>query len=103
MAEFIKVAAVEDIPVGSVKSVWAHGRRIAVCHTEDGFFAVADECSHDYSPISSGQLRNGEIVCPRHGARFDIRTGEAKAPPAVIGIDRFEIKIQDEHIFVSVD
>ena len=103
MAEFVKVASVEDIPEGKMKSVRAGHTKVVVCHLKDGFFAVADECSHDYAPISTGQVKDDEIVCPRHGAKFDIRTGAVKAPPAVTGIDIFETKVEEGNIYVLVD
>lgn len=102
MGNFVKVAAVEEVPVGGVKSVSAGNRRIVVYHAEDGYYAVADECSHDYAPISSGRIDDGEIVCPRHGARFDLKTGEAKAPPAVVGIDTYEVKVEQGNILVRL-
>ena len=103
MAEFVKVASVEDIPEGKMKSVRAGHTKVVVCHLEDGFFAMADECSHDYAPISTGQVRGDNVVCPRHGAKFDIRTGAVKAPPAVAGIEIFETKVEEGNIYVLVD
>lgn len=102
MEKRLKVGAVEEIPIGSMKSVSVGNRRIVVYHAEDGFYAVVDECSHDYAPISTGRVRDGEIICPRHGARFDIRTGEVKAPPAVVGIDTFETKVEQGNVFVLI-
>ena len=103
MGEFVKVAAVEDIPEGTMKSVQVGHTKVVVCHLEDGFFAVVDECSHDFAPISTGHVRGDNIVCARHGAKFDIRSGTAKAPPAVIGIDIFETKVENGNIYVLVD
>ena len=103
MGEFVKVATVDDIPVGEMKSVRARHARVVVCHLEDGFFAMADECSHDYVPISTGWVRGDNVICPRHGAEFDIRTGAAKSPPAVAGIDVFETKVEDGDVYVMVD
>lgn len=102
MKEYLKVATVDEIPVGSMKSVAVGNRRIVICHAEDGFYAMADECSHDYAPISSGHVSDDQIVCPRHGARFDIKTGEVKAPPAVVGIDTYETTVEEGHVFVML-
>ena len=103
MAEFVKVASVDEIGVGEMKSVRAGRTKVIVCRLEDGFFAVADECSHDYVPLSSGQVSGGNVVCPRHGAQFDIKTGEVKGPPAVARIDTFETKVENDDVFVRVD
>ena len=71
-----------------------------VCRTAARFFVLADECSHDSAPISDGELRGEEVVCTRHGARFSLLDGSATAPPAVVGIDRYEHKIEDDYIYV---
>jgi 3-phenylpropionate/trans-cinnamate dioxygenase ferredoxin subunit len=102
MKEYLKVATADEIPIGSMKSVAVGNRRIVIYHAEDGFYAMADECSHDYAPISTGHVSDGQIVCPRHGARFDIRTGEVKSPPAVVGIDTYETRVEEGHIFVML-
>lgn len=102
MAEFKKIACVSDIPEGQMRSFEIGYDRIVVCHTAKGFFALADECSHDSGPISEGKISGDEIVCPRHGARFNVLTGDVTAPPAVVGIDVVEIKIENDDIFVAI-
>jgi len=103
MAEYTKVAAVDEIAVGKMKAVRVGHTNIVVCRLEDGFYAVADECSHDYAPISTGRVRGDEIVCPRHGARFDARTGKVTAAPAVSNIDGYPTKVEDGHVYVLVE
>lgn len=103
MAEFVRAAKTEDIPVGTMKGFEINFERILICHTKDGFYAVANECSHDSAPISAGELENNMVICPRHGAKFDVTSGEVKAPPAVVGIDTFEIKIENDEIFVRLE
>jgi 3-phenylpropionate/trans-cinnamate dioxygenase ferredoxin subunit len=97
MADFVKVAVTSDIPTGQLRSFRVGHTDIVVCNTDDGFHALADECSHDSAPISDGDLDGNDIVCPRHGATFDI------GPPAVIGIDKYELKIEGEDILVKID
>jgi len=103
MAEFKRVANVADIPEGQMRGFEVGFDKVAVCHTSEGFFAITDECSHDAAPISSGSVAGNEVVCPRHGARFDLKTGDVTAPPAVVGIDTLELKIENDEIFVKVD
>lgn len=103
MAEFVKIASVDDIPVGTMKSFQRKNQRYIICRTEDNFYALADECSHDYVPLSLGHIEGKEVVCARHGARFLLETGDATAPPAVAGIDTYEIKIENNEIFVMLD
>ena len=103
MAGFQKVASVSDIPPGSMKRYRIEHQRIVVVHTADGFYAVVDECSHDSAPISDGEVIGQEVVCARHGARFDLRTGTVTAPPAVVPIDTLEVKIDGDDILVVID
>ncbi len=103
MADFVKIAEVDEIPVGEILAVNVNHREIVICHTEDGFYAVADECSHDSGPIGLGDLDGHEVVCPRHGARFDVKTGDVTGPPAVVGIDTYELKVENNDILVRLD
>ncbi len=103
MAEFRKIATTRDLPQGAMKPFEFRHHRIVLCNTADGIFAVADECTHDSAPISEGELRGEEIVCPRHGARFDVKDGSVKAPPALVPIDTFEVKVDGEDVYVWLD
>lgn len=103
MAEFVRVAATDEIPVGSMKAFEMGHNRFLVAHTEEGFFAVVDECTHDSALISNGELRGCEVVCSRHGARFDLRTGEVTSPPAVVPIDTLKVKIDDNDVLVFLE
>ncbi|MDH3892119.1 MAG: non-heme iron oxygenase ferredoxin subunit [candidate division Zixibacteria bacterium] len=102
MSAFVRVADTADIPPGEMKSFTVAHRQIVVCNIDNEFFALADECSHDSAPISDGHLDEARLVCPRHGATFDIRSGRATGPPAVVGIDKYELKIEGEGILVMV-
>jgi 3-phenylpropionate/trans-cinnamate dioxygenase ferredoxin subunit len=102
MANFTKVASTGDIPEGGFKSFELDYDRIVVAHTTDGFFAFADECTHDSEPFGKGKLKGHEIVCTRHGARFDVRTGEVTAPPALVPVDTYELKIEGDDILVRL-
>ena len=103
MPEYRKVAAVDEIPEGGMKSFRIGHEQIVICHSGGKYYAIADECSHDAAPISTGHLRGAEIICPRHGARFDVTSGAVTAPPAVAPIDTFEVKVEGEDIYVRVD
>jgi 3-phenylpropionate/trans-cinnamate dioxygenase ferredoxin subunit len=103
MAEYVKVAAKTDIPRGSFKAYRIGFDRLVIAHTADGFYAFADECTHDSEPFGHGVLDNNDIVCARHGARFDVRTGEVTAPPALVPLDTYELKIDGEDILVLLD
>jgi 3-phenylpropionate/trans-cinnamate dioxygenase ferredoxin subunit len=105
MAEFVKVATVDEIPVGTFKSVEVDFTPVVLIHNSDGFFAVANECTHDSAPIADGRLRRDgrEIMCTRHGARFDVRTGAVTNPPAIVPIDTYEVKVDGNDVLVAVE
>ncbi len=103
MSEYVKVATTGEIPMGRMKGFEVAEEKIVVAHTEKGFFALADECTHDSAPISDGRIRNGHLLCQRHGAKFDPETGAVLAPPALISLDTFEVKIEGEDIFVLLE
>ena len=103
MANWVRVAATSDIPEGKLKGFEVGYNRFVIAHTSDGFFAVADECSHDSAPISDGRVRDGEIMCTRHGARFDLKSGAVTAPPALVPIETLELKVEGRDVFVRLD
>ncbi|HWR82371.1 MAG TPA: non-heme iron oxygenase ferredoxin subunit [Candidatus Deferrimicrobium sp.] len=103
MAQFRRVTAVTDLPPGTMKAFEIGHERLVVCHTTEGIYAVADECSHDSAPISEGRLHGDEIICPRHGARFSVKDGSVKAPPALVPIDTYEVRIEGNEILVRLE
>ena len=69
----------------------------------EGFYAVADECTHDGEPIHTGRVRGEEIICTRHGARFHLHTGAVVAPPAIVPIETFQLKVEGNDILVYLE
>ena len=92
MAEWVKVARAADLPEGRAKVVEAKGRRIALARAGGEVFAVQDLCTHDNGPLGEGEVADHTIECPRHGARFDVKTGQPVTLPAVIPVSA---QIQD--------
>lgn len=104
MTEFVRVASLDEVPQGSMKGFEAGYDRVLIVHTEKGVFALADECTHQAVPLSDGKLtRGGQVVCTAHGARFNPETGAVEAPPAIVGVDRYETKVENGEIFVKFD
>ena len=103
MEEFFKVASVNEIPPGGKKLVEVDFLPVAIFNIGGKFLAVEDVCTHDGGPLAEGELEGDEIVCPRHGARFSVKTGEALSMPAYEPIECYEVKIEDGDILVSVD
>lgn len=104
MAEtFIPVVKVSAIPVGQFKAVEVGGKRLLVCHTESGFSAVDDTCTHDDGSLGDGWLDGTAIECPRHGARFDVTTGKVLCLPAAVPINAYPVKVEGSDVKVNVN
>ena len=101
MSDFIKVAETSDIPTGRAKVVAVGNRRIAVCNVDGQFFAIDDLCTHDGGPLDQGELEGDVIECPRHGARFNVRTGKVLALPAVKALNTYPLRVEDNEIQVA--
>jgi 3-phenylpropionate/trans-cinnamate dioxygenase ferredoxin subunit len=102
MADFWIAAETRDVPPGSVKAVEIDGRRIAVCNVDGEYYAVDDVCTHDGGPLGSGRLCDSQIECPRHGARFDVRSGRAVVLPAVLPIRTYAVEVAGGDVRVSL-
>ena len=85
---------------GEAKAVTVGRRTIAVVRSGGTYFAIEDICTHDGAPLTGGEVEGSEIICPRHGARFCLRTGEALTPPAYEPVRVFETKIEGGHLWV---
>lgn len=101
-AQFIKVCRADEVEEDRIKPVKVNSREIILIRVRGSVYALENACSHDGGILGGGVIADGQIECPRHGARFDIRTGEATRMPAVAGIETFEVKEDDGHILVSV-
>ena len=101
MANFVKVARVEDIHPGEKRIYEVDGILVVLVNLDGEFYAIEDTCTHDGGPLGEGEMQNGHLICPRHGARFDIRTGAALSLPAVDPTNTYEVRVQDGDIYVE--
>lgn len=101
-AEYIAVATVDELPNGARKIVEVDGKPIAVFNIAGTLYAIADVCSHDDGPVAEGDLYGYEIECPRHGARFDVRTGKVLSFPAIVDIPAYPVKIENGEVLVGL-
>jgi 3-phenylpropionate/trans-cinnamate dioxygenase ferredoxin subunit len=100
---FVKAAKIGDIPPGRVKTVEVGDEDVALCNVDGQIYAIANFCSHDDGPLGDGYLLGDEIECPRHGARFNVKSGEVKTLPAIIPIPTFAVRIEGDDILVDAD
>ncbi|MBI3861562.1 MAG: non-heme iron oxygenase ferredoxin subunit [Planctomycetia bacterium] len=100
MAEFEKVATLDEIPTGGRLSLVFDDRAVLVFRIGEELYAVEDVCSHDGQPLTDGALEGTSIECPRHGARFDVRSGRPLCMPAVEPIATFEVRVQGNDILL---
>ncbi len=98
---FVTVARVGEIPPGGVKVVRVEDQAIALFHVDGEYFALEDVCTHDGGPLAEGSLADHVIECPRHGARFDVRTGAVLRFPATASVPTYAVKIEGDAIKVG--
>ena len=99
---WVDVAAVDEVGDGEVKTFQVGSHRVAVARAIGKLYAVEDLCSHDDGPLGDGVLDEFAVECPRHGARFDIRTGAVVAMPAAAPIEAFPVMEKDGRIHVAI-
>ncbi|MEK6588055.1 MAG: non-heme iron oxygenase ferredoxin subunit [Chloroflexota bacterium] len=100
--EFVSVATVDELGNGDRLILEIGGETIAVFNIAGQFYAITDVCSHDDGPVAEGELRGFEIECPRHGARFDLRTGKALSLPAVVDIPAYPVRVVGNEVQVGM-
>lgn len=100
--EFVAVAKVDEVGDGERMLLEVDDRSLAVFRIAGKYFAIADVCSHDDGPVAEGDIEGEEIVCPRHGAHFDLRTGKALTLPAVVDIPSYPVRVEGDEILVGL-
>lgn len=103
---FVEAAALEEVRDGSMcvtLEIDGSLRRIALFGDDGDVHAVDDTCTHAGASLSEGGVRDGTVRCPRHGAPFDLRTGEALGYPASEGVRTYETKFEDGVVYVRVN
>ncbi len=99
---FTKVATLQELPAGTGKQVTVNGRKIAIFNLGSSVVAIDDTCPHRGGPLSEGAVSGTEVMCPWHGARFDLNTGNHLSPPAKNGVSVFKVQISGDEIQVEM-
>jgi 3-phenylpropionate/trans-cinnamate dioxygenase ferredoxin subunit len=100
---FVKAANVGDVPEGQAIVVEVGDQEVALCNVGGEIYAVANVCTHDGGPLGEGILLGDEIECPRHGARFNVKTGAVRTLPAIMPIPSYEVKVEGDEVYVDVE
>jgi 3-phenylpropionate/trans-cinnamate dioxygenase ferredoxin subunit len=100
---WLDVAAVDEIPPGGYDIVETDDFVVAVFNVDGEFHAIEDICTHDGEELTGGPVDGDQIICPRHGARFCLRTGKALTPPAYEDLPTFPVRILDGRIQVAIE
>ncbi len=103
MSRYVTVARTAEIPPGAREVFEVDGLYIAVFNVGGRYYAVEDRCTHDDGPLAEGDLDGYEIICPRHGARFDLRDGRALSMPAVLPVPWFPVRVEGDEIQIGLE
>jgi 3-phenylpropionate/trans-cinnamate dioxygenase ferredoxin component len=102
VSEFVRVATTGEIAPGRCKGVDVGGRPIAVINLDGTYYATDDTCTHRGALLSEGDLEGKEIICPLHGAVFDVTNGEVVEPPASDPLTCYNIRVRGNDVEVEV-
>ncbi|HCO25608.1 MAG: biphenyl 2,3-dioxygenase [Gimesia sp.] len=100
MPDFEEIASINDFGDADRLEVFLGDTPALLIRVQNQFLAIEDVCTHDGQPLTKGCIEEGAIVCPRHGARFDLKTGKALCMPATKPIQTFEVEVRDQKIYV---
>ncbi|MBS0612343.1 MAG: Rieske 2Fe-2S domain-containing protein [Proteobacteria bacterium] len=99
---FQRVARAADVLEGSMLPVQLSDRRIVLCHTRSGWYALDDVCTHADANLHEGRLRGTKLICPLHGAAFDCRSGAVLSKPATVALCTYEVRCVGEEVQVAL-
>lgn len=102
MSEFVKVASVSEVPDPGRIVLEINDRFVVLFHVDGQFYCIDDVCTHDGGPLGEGDWDDHQVSCPRHGARFDIRTGQALTMPATQDTVAHEVKVEGSDVWIRV-
>ncbi len=101
MTKFVKVGRADEIGPGQKQIFEVDGVMVVVVNLDGEYFCVEDVCTHDGGPLGEGKLDGCQLICPRHGARFDVRTGDALTLPAFEPVPTYQVKVVNGDLLVE--
>jgi nitrite reductase/ring-hydroxylating ferredoxin subunit len=102
LAQFAPVVKLDELPRHGMRAFMIGGREIVICRTSGGVFALDNVCTHAYARLSEGRLRRERLVCPLHGASFDVRDGRVLGPPAEIPLTAHAVRLEGGVVEVAL-
>jgi nitrite reductase/ring-hydroxylating ferredoxin subunit len=102
MAEFQVILKLANVPSGSMRSCVLDDRELLICHTREGLFALDNICTHAHARLCEGRLRATRLVCPLHGASFDVRDGRVLAAPAEVALPTYALRVVADTLEVAL-
>lgn len=103
MSDFVRVASVADIPDPGKRMLELDDMLVVLFHIAGQFYCIEDVCTHDGGPLGDGELCDHEIACPRHGAKFDVRSGKALTMPATEDTLVHEVKVDGDDVYIRIN
>jgi 3-phenylpropionate/trans-cinnamate dioxygenase ferredoxin subunit len=101
MSEYVRIARTDEIPGNRGKAFEVAGRRVAVFNLNGTFYAVDDRCTHEEASLSAGPVMGEMAVCPRHGSRFHIPTGQVRSLPAVHNVATYDVRVEGGEVYLN--
>lgn len=103
VSDWVTVAAAGELAPGQWRTLDVDGTAVVVFNIDGEYYAIEDVCTHDGGQLTGGTVEGDQIVCPRHGARFCVRTGEALTPPAYEPTAKFPVRVHQGEVQVRDD
>ncbi|MFC5475641.1 non-heme iron oxygenase ferredoxin subunit [Paraherbaspirillum soli] len=103
MADWVDVTPAQELLPGQFRTVDVDGVQIAVFNVAGKYYAIEDVCTHDGGILTGGSVDGDEVICPRHGAHFSIKTGDALGPPAYEPVAIFPVRVEQGMVQVRDD
>ncbi|HET9107531.1 MAG TPA: non-heme iron oxygenase ferredoxin subunit [Steroidobacteraceae bacterium] len=99
---FHPALVLNELPPGRMRCITVAGREVLLCHSREGVFALENICTHAFARMDEGRLRGVRLICPLHGASFDVRDGRVLGPPASKPLRRYAARIVEGMIEVAL-
>ncbi len=102
MGTFHKVTETKNLAPGQSMAVEVAGNKLALFNVDGTFYAIGDTCTHRGGPLSEGTLEGSTVICPWHGANFDVRTGKNLTPPAPAEVTSYNVRVAEDDVEIEI-